>query len=283
QGRHQGRYQQAQQTDMSTVPTPRFDLLKMQHYLFGSVQFSRGCPFKCEFCDIPINFGHRPRLKTSAQMMAELDALRAQNTDIVFIVDDNLIGNKKAIKVLLRDLIDYQRDHGYFFHFFTDTSLDLAEEAQLEFMTRARIVDTSVGMLYAIPKTPLHARLAAEGRLDPQDDSEFGTNAIPLKMSREELRDGYIKVISDLYEPKAFFGRLEDLVLHGHLDYGRAVRRYWRGHPRAWFKTQAKNLVRSLVLYQRLMWGIPEGSLRREYRRRLGRLLQFSRHPSLFL
>ncbi|TLY35963.1 MAG: DUF4070 domain-containing protein [Nitrospirae bacterium] len=356
QGRHQGRYQQAQQTDMSTVPTPRFDLLKMQHYLFGSVQFSRGCPFKCEFCDIPINFGHRPRLKTSAQMMAELDALRAQNTDIVFIVDDNLIGNKKAIKVLLRDLIDYQRDHGYFFHFFTDTSLDLAEdaelmdlmaqanivavfigiespnedslretkkfqnvraggsmlekvwriqeagmevmsgmilgfdhdnagifEAQLEFMTRARIVDTSVGMLYAIPKTPLHARLAAEGRLDPQDDSEFGTNAIPLKMSREELRDGYIKVISDLYEPKAFFGRLEDLVLHGHLDYGRAVRRYWRGHPRAWFKTQAKNLVRSLVLYQRLMWGIPEGSLRREYRRRLGRLLQFSRNPSLFL
>src|SRR5712692_3457556 len=83
-------------------------------------------------------------------------------------------------------------------------------EAQLEFMTRARIVDTSVGMLYAIPKTPLHARLAAEGRLDPQDDSEFGTNAIPLQMSREELRDGYIKVISDLYEPEAFFGRLEE-------------------------------------------------------------------------
>jgi hypothetical protein len=144
-------------------------------------------------------------------------------------------------------------------------------------------VDTSVGMLYAIPKTPLHARLAAEGRLDPQDDSEFGTNAIPLQMSREDLRDGYIKVISDLYEPEAFFGRLEDLVLHGHLDYGRAVRRYWRDHPRAWFKTQAKNLVRSLVLFQRLMWGIPEASLRREYRRRLGRLLQFSRNPSLFL
>lgn len=355
-GCHQRRYQQARPTDMSLVPTPRFDLLKMQHYLFGSVQFSRGCPFKCEFCDIPINFGYRPRLKTSIQIIAELEALRAQHTDIVFIVDDNFIGNKKTIKVLIRDLIAYQRTHGYYFHFFTDTSLDLAEDAelmdlmaeanivavfigiespneeslretkkfqnvragasmlekvwriqeagmevmsgmilgfdhdnaeifkaQLEFMTRARIVDTSVGMLYAIPKTPLHRRLASEGRLDHQDDSEFGTNAIPLKMTREDLRDGYIKVISDLYEPQAFFSRLEDLILRGHLDYGRAVKRYWRDHPWVSIKTQAKNLLRGVVLYQRLMSGIPDASLRCEYRRRLVRLLQFSRNPSLLL
>jgi len=60
QGRHQHRYEQSEKTDMTTVPTPRFDLLKMQHYLFGSVQFSRGCPFQCEFCDIIVTFGRRP-------------------------------------------------------------------------------------------------------------------------------------------------------------------------------------------------------------------------------
>ncbi len=66
QGLHQYRYEQAEKTDMSKVPTPRFDLLKMRHYAFGSVQFSRGCPFQCEFCDIIVTFGRRPRIKTDA-------------------------------------------------------------------------------------------------------------------------------------------------------------------------------------------------------------------------
>ena len=112
-GRHAVRYEQAEKSDMTRLPTPRFDLLKMHHYMFGSVQFSRGCPFQCEFCDIIVTFGRRPRLKTSAQIIAELEALRAQKIDIAFIVDDNLIGNKKAIKVLLRDLIAYQQKNGF--------------------------------------------------------------------------------------------------------------------------------------------------------------------------
>ncbi|HEV3260881.1 MAG TPA: radical SAM protein, partial [Gemmataceae bacterium] len=285
-GRHQRRYEQAEKSDMTTVPTPRFDLLKMRHYLFGSVQFSRGCPFQCEFCDIIVTFGRRPRLKTSTQIIAELEALRAQKIDIAFIVDDNLIGNKKAIKVLLRDLIAYQKANGYPFDFFTEASLDLAEdeelmqlmvdaniisvfigiespnekalketkkfqnvrpagtivervhriqragmevwcgmilgfdnddatifEAQRQFLKDARIVTAMIGMLAAIPKTPLHARLAAEGRLDPADENEFGTNVIPAQMTREELRDGYVQVMHDLYEPDAYFERLEDLYL----------------------------------------------------------------------
>ncbi len=131
EGRHDRRYEQKEKTDMTQVPTPRFDLLKMQHYMFGSVQFSRGCPYQCEFCDIIVTFGRRPRLKTSAQMVAELEALRAQKISIAFIVDDNLIGNKKAIKALLRDLIAWQRDQGYPMSFFTEASLDLAEDAEL--------------------------------------------------------------------------------------------------------------------------------------------------------
>ena len=102
---------------MTKVPTPRFDLLKMRHYLFGSVQFSRGCPFQCEFCDIIVTFGRRPRLKTGAQVIAELEALRLQKINIVFIVDDNLIGNKKAIKSVLRDVIAYQNANGFPFEF----------------------------------------------------------------------------------------------------------------------------------------------------------------------
>ena len=66
-GLHQCRYEQAEKTDMTKVPTPRFDLLKMQHYAFGSLQFSRGCPFQCEFCDIIVTFGRRPRIKTGAR------------------------------------------------------------------------------------------------------------------------------------------------------------------------------------------------------------------------
>src|SRR5260370_10471012 len=107
---------------MSRVPTPRFDLIKMRQYMFGSVQFSRGCPFQCEFCDIIVPFGRKPRLKTSAQVIAELEAMRKQNLFIAFIVDDNLIGNKAAVKVLLQDVAAWQAREGYPFQFFTEAS-----------------------------------------------------------------------------------------------------------------------------------------------------------------
>ena len=111
--RHQTRYEQAGRTDMATVPVPRLDLLRMKDYAFGSVQFSRGCPFECEFCDIIVTFGRRPRIKTSAQILAELDATVAAGKHSAFIVDDNLIGNKKAIKLLLRDVVAWQEEQGY--------------------------------------------------------------------------------------------------------------------------------------------------------------------------
>jgi radical SAM superfamily enzyme YgiQ (UPF0313 family) len=98
-GKAAKRYEQADKTDMTRVPPPRLDLLKTNYYAFGSVQFSRGCPFLCEFCDIIVIFGRRPRLKTAKQVIAELEVLRAHEQNQVFIVDDNLIGNKKAISL----------------------------------------------------------------------------------------------------------------------------------------------------------------------------------------
>ena len=73
QGRHQSRYEQQENTDVTRLPLPRINLLKADRYMFGSLQISRGCPFTCEFCDIIVTFGRRPRLKTSEQVLAELE------------------------------------------------------------------------------------------------------------------------------------------------------------------------------------------------------------------
>ncbi|MGA9924425.1 MAG: radical SAM protein, partial [Isosphaeraceae bacterium] len=147
EGLHQYRYEQAHKSDMTKVPTPRFDLLKMNRYAFGSLQFSRGCPFQCEFCDIIVTFGRRPRIKTSAQVIAELEAIRKTGLRTVFIVDDNLIGNKKAIKGVLRDVIAWQKRKGYPLTLFTEASIDLADDPELlDLMVEANFIATFIGI-----------------------------------------------------------------------------------------------------------------------------------------
>lgn len=123
--------------DITTTPIPRFDLLKFSHYLYVGVQFSRGCPFNCEFCDIIELYGRVPRAKTNAQMLAELDALYAAGyRGHVDFVDDNLIGNKKALKRFLPELIAWQEARGYPFEFSTEASMNLADDKELLSMLR---------------------------------------------------------------------------------------------------------------------------------------------------
>ncbi len=136
-----------------------------------------------------------------------------------------------------------------------------------------------VGMLYAIPKTPLHARLAAEGRLDPDDDSPFGTNVIPARLSRDALRDGYVRLMEDIYAPDAYFARLEAGLCNGNGPFAPARARYWRAHPVARIKGQVSNLVRALGLFARLMRSVEDESLRKRYRRELTRQLLSHRDP----
>jgi radical SAM superfamily enzyme YgiQ (UPF0313 family) len=146
-GSWQKRYEQSTKTDMAKLPTPRFDLLKVDRYQSGSMQISRGCPFLCEFCDIIVTFGRRPRMKRIEQIIAELDALRALGILAVFIVDDNFIGNKHVVKELLRDIIKYQEVNGFPFRFFTEASLDLAEDDEMmALMTDANINAVFVGI-----------------------------------------------------------------------------------------------------------------------------------------
>src|SRR4029077_3136046 len=115
--------------DVTKTPVPRFDLLKRNHYMYIGVQFSRGCPFNCEFCDIIELYGRVPRAKTNEQMLGELDAL--YNTGYrghVDFVDDNLIGNKKALKLFLPALTEWQLARGYPFRFSTEASMNLADD-----------------------------------------------------------------------------------------------------------------------------------------------------------
>src|SRR5437764_3289429 len=147
EGRARRRYEQDDKTDLAKVPPPRLDLLEMNRYAFGSVQFTRGCPFTCDFCDIIVIFGRRPRLKTHAQITAELEALRAQKLRFVFIVDDNIIGNKKAIKDILHHVIAWQKANGYPLMFVTEASIDLADDAELmQLMVEANITAVFVGI-----------------------------------------------------------------------------------------------------------------------------------------
>ncbi len=118
--------------DMATSPVPRFDLLHFDNYLHIGIQWNRGCPFRCEFCDIIELFGRVPRGKSPAQVNSELQALYDLGyRGHVDIVDDNFIGNKKAVKVLLPSLIQWLKDHKYPFEFSTEASMNLADDTDL--------------------------------------------------------------------------------------------------------------------------------------------------------
>lgn len=118
--------------DVSQTPIPRFDLLEFDAYDSMSIQFSRGCPFQCEFCDIIVLYGRKPRTKTPQQLLAELNYLYELGwRRSVFMVDDNFIGNKRNVKLLLNELKIWQKERGYPFQFNTEASIDLAQDPEL--------------------------------------------------------------------------------------------------------------------------------------------------------
>ena len=131
-GRLQSIYQASHRPDITRTPAPRWDLIKFRHYVTMSVQFSRGCPFDCEFCDIIVMNGRVPRTKTPEQLIAELDALRQRGwKNMVFIVDDNFIGNKARTKTLLHALIEWRKRTRTPIGFLTEASMNLADDPEL--------------------------------------------------------------------------------------------------------------------------------------------------------
>jgi radical SAM superfamily enzyme YgiQ (UPF0313 family) len=259
-------YRETGNVTLQDSPTPRFDLLKLERYVSATLQLSRGCPFRCEFCDIIVMFGRRPRYKSVEQIGRELDLLRALGARKVFFVDDNFIGNKAVAKEVLRFLADYQARHGRTMRFGTEASLNLAADdelmrllrdagfewvfvgletpdpqtlrearktqncaldplaavrrihsfgidvlagfivgfdrdtpaafaAQERFIRDAGIMVAMVGLLTALPKTPLYERLAREGRVLAHvpngDNTKLGTNIVPKSMTVEQMVQGY--------------------------------------------------------------------------------------------
>jgi radical SAM superfamily enzyme YgiQ (UPF0313 family) len=141
-------YNAAERPDVTRIPAPRWDLIEGKHYVTMAVQFSRGCPFDCEFCDIIIMNGRAPRTKTPAQLIRELDALRLQGwKDMVFIVDDNFIGDKHRTKALLREMIAWRERVQPGMGFLTESSINLADDAEmLELMVKAGFKKVFVGL-----------------------------------------------------------------------------------------------------------------------------------------
>ena len=160
-------YQAAERPPLSATPMAHFQLANFKRYSAMSVQYSRGCPFSCEFCDIIEIYGRVPRTKSNQQMLSEFDALYDLNwRGTVFIVDDNFIGNKKNVRLLLPDLAKWQKEHGYPFSLITESSLNLADdEALLANMREAGFRRVFIGIETPVEES-LHEAQKSQNRGD---------------------------------------------------------------------------------------------------------------------
>lgn len=332
-------YRETGNVRLEDSPVPRFDLLKLEAYSTASLQLSRGCPFNCEFCDIIVMFGRKPRYKAPAQIERELDSLRQLGARKVFFVDDNFIGNKAKARETLEVLAAYQDRHGRRMRFGTEASLNLSQdpallaqfraagfewaflgletpdpltlreagkpqntagdmlaavrrihaagidilggfivgfdrdtpavfEQQRRFIQQSGIMVAMVGLLTALPKTPLYARLKREGRLVEDaahsDNTRARTNIVPKSMTLAQLTEGYQRLYAELLgdgaiaericNKLAHFGMPAQLVRERPLEAARIV---WRlltrgiapgGAGRAWRFLRSLPLARPRLL-----------------------------------
>lgn len=267
--------------ELSATPVPRWDLIKKDAYQMLSVQFSRGCPYNCEFCEVSLLFGKKFRTKTLPQIIAELDAIyqTGWRSDVAFS-DDNFIGNKAILKKeILPGMIEWMKSHGYPFHFFTEVSINVADDDELmdmmvqagfenifigiesvddscleecgkvqnrsrdtmacikkiqkrglqvyggfilgfdndkpdvfekmyRFIQDSGIVNAMISLLTAIPGTELYRRMEKENRIIGLRSDDMTSTNIVTKMDRAILKNGYIRLMSDIYAPENFYERI---------------------------------------------------------------------------
>ncbi len=276
--------------DIQFTPAPLWQLANLKHYDTVSIQFSRGCPFSCDFCNVTTLLGHHPRTKTAAQIIAELNDLYALGwRGSIFFVDDNFIGNKKKIKSEVLPALIQWRKGKTGMPFSTEASINLADDPdliglmtragfdtvfvgietpnedslaecskkqntdrdliesvkrlqraglqvqggfivgfdndppsifqqQVDFIQKSGIVTAMVGLLQAPPGTRLHERMQQEGRLVNEmsgDNVDGSTNIIP-KMGMEPLREGYRKLLDQIYAPRFYYERVLTFLREYH-------------------------------------------------------------------
>ncbi len=182
-------YSPPSRPNLSRPVIPRFDLLKLDAYACMSVQYSRGCPFNCEFCDIWMIYGNRSRVKPAKNVVREIDTLyRLGWRSPVFIVDDNFIGNKRAVKRdLLPALTRWQEEHGFAYRFFTEASINLADDDELvEDMVGAGFNEVFIGV-----ETPSEKSLRETKKFHNLKSDMFGSIR-KLQNSGLEVMGGFV-------------------------------------------------------------------------------------------
>src|SRR5437867_2137565 len=220
QGAERGAFEgQKFQADVTRSPVPRFDLLKLDQYLHVGVQFSRGCPFNCEFCDIIELYGRIPRTKTTSQTLAELEELyRLGYRGHVDFVDDNFIGNKKVLKLFLPALTAWLKERNYPFEFSTEASINLADDyVLLEQMKEANFFAIFVGIespdtdtLVSMQKRQTTRRSLAESVHKIYQAGIFvnGGFIVGFDTEKASVAEGMIECIEDTAIPACMVGLL---------------------------------------------------------------------------
>ena len=218
-GRLQPVYASTEKPEVTRSPCPRFDLVNMGDYAMIPLQYSRGCPFLCEFCDIIVLYGRAPRTKTPAQMLAELDAVYATGyRGGVFIVDDNFIGNKREVAQFLPELERWNREHGNPFQYGTEASLNLAEDRKL----LRKLVEAGFLWIFIGIETPTVEALKETRKLQNIGGSladrvrllqnagllVFGGFILGFDNETEDIFDRQIEFIREAAIPNALIGQL---------------------------------------------------------------------------
>jgi radical SAM superfamily enzyme YgiQ (UPF0313 family) len=333
--RHRGRppaqlrFETVQRLPLTDFPIPAYDLVPIRQYFIANIQFSSGCPYTCEFCDIPALYGRNPRLKSPAQITAELDQILAGGATSVYFVDDNFIGNQKAALELLPRLVEWQVQRRYPLRFACEATLNIAKKERvlelmreagfitvfcgietpepealramskdqnlrmpvleavqkindygmevvsgiilgldtdtpetgdhvIEFVQASRIPVLTINILYALPKTPLWRRLAAEDRILPDGDRESN---IAFRVPYETVLGMWRRCIDAAYAPDAVYARYAHAIAHTF------PRR--KAYPRSPHRESWRNMAMGFALLGRIFWGI---GVRGDYRRTFWRM-----------
>jgi len=204
------------------TPLPRWDLARTKDYALLMIQFSRGCPFDCEFCDVTTLFGHKPRTKTEDQFLRELQAIYDTGwRGSLFVVDDNFIGNKKVIKTMLPKVIGWMKAHSYPFELLTEASINIADDNRLiQLMAEAGFTNVFIGLetpneesLKECSKNQNRERdiTAAINKLQAAGLQVFGGYIVGFDNDDESIFERQIKFIQETGVVTAMVGLLNAL------------------------------------------------------------------------
>jgi radical SAM superfamily enzyme YgiQ (UPF0313 family) len=198
-------YKAPQRPPMSITPVPDFGIVNLKKYSCMSVQYSRGCPFSCEFCDIIEIYGRVPRTKSNQQILAEFDELKRLGwRGPLFIVDDNFIGNKKSVRLLLPDMIAWQKKNGYPFSLLTEASVNLADDDDL----LASMKDAGFRRVFLGIETPVEESLKEAQK--PQNRGNLLDSVRKIQNNGMEVMAGFIVGFDN--DPEDIFERQIEFI-----------------------------------------------------------------------